>query len=149
FPETKERTTQFKGYILGLKDNPGIHRAGLTIRPEDIAEIRSHDHVLAQCLDVVLGAMSFRLNDKHRQIPEGERRRGKRTVAKEKLYKLILTEIRRSKSGFNIGISTGSGGDPYYNWNAPYAHWLFVPNEMQYRGELTKKGKRNGPTQPT
>lgn len=88
FPDTKEAATQFKGYILGLKDNPKIRQAGLTIRPEDIAEIRSHDHVLAQCLDVVLGAMAFRLNDKHKEIPHGQRRRGKRTVAKEKLYNI-------------------------------------------------------------
>ncbi|MEI6350422.1 MAG: DUF3800 domain-containing protein [Verrucomicrobiota bacterium] len=72
FPETKEATTQFKGFILGLRDNTEFRRAGLTIRDEDIAEIRSHDHVLAQCLDVVLGAMSFRLNDKHKEKPEGQ-----------------------------------------------------------------------------
>jgi hypothetical protein len=149
FPETKEAATQFKGYILGLKDNPGIHRAGITIRPEDIAEIRSHDHVLAQCLDIVLGAMAFRLNDKHREIPPGEKRRGRRTVAKEQLYKTILAEIRRLKPRFNIGISTGSGGDLANRWHAPYLHWRFVPSEMEFRGELTKNGRKNGPTQPT
>jgi hypothetical protein len=47
FPETREAATQFKGHILGLKDNPKIHQAGFTLVPEDIAEIRSHDHVLA------------------------------------------------------------------------------------------------------
>jgi Protein of unknown function (DUF3800) len=149
FPETKEAATQFKGFILGLKDNPAIHHAGLTIRPEDIAEIRSHDHVLAQCLDVVLGAMAFRLNDKHLEIPTGEKRRGKRTVAKERLYKAILADIRQLKPGFNIGNSTGTGGDPTARWQAPYLHWRFVPSEMEYRGELTKRGKKNGPTQPT
>lgn len=149
FPETKEAATQFKGFILGLKDHPPIHRAGLTIRAEDIAEIRSHDHVIAQCLDVVLGAMAFRLNDKHREIPKGLKRRGKRTVAKEKLYKSILTEIRHLKPGFNIGISTGLGTDPASSWAAPYRHWSFVPSEMHYRGEFTKRGKKNGPAQPT
>ena len=46
FPDTREAATQFKGFILGLKDNALIRRAGITIRAEDIAEIRSHDHVL-------------------------------------------------------------------------------------------------------
>lgn len=137
FPETREAVTQFKGFILGLKDNPKIRHAGFTIAPEDIAEIRSHDHVLAQCLDVVLGAMSFRLNDKHKEIPSGERRRGKRTVAKERLYKAILAEIRRIKPGFNVGISTG--GTPEERWSAPYRHWRFVPTEVEYREELTKR----------
>jgi hypothetical protein len=149
FPETKEAATQFKGFILGLKDNPKIHHAGLTLRPEDIAEIRSHDHVLAQCLDIVLGAMSFRLNDKHKEKIPGTARRGKRTVAKEQLYKSILTEIRRLKPGFNIGISTGTPAGAPDRWTAPYLHWRFVPSEMQYRGELTKPKKKSGPTQPT
>lgn len=146
FPETKEATTQFKGYILGLKDNSAIRRAGLTISPEDIAEIRSHDHVLAQCLDVVLGAMAFRLNDRHKDIPKGEKRRGKRTVAKEALYKAILTDIRKLKPGFNIGISTGTAGAADQRWHAPYLHWRFMPSEVEYRGELTKRKKKNGPT---
>lgn len=149
FPETKEAATQFKGFILGLKDNAGIHRAGLTIAPEDIAEIRSHDHVLAQCLDIVLGAMSFRLNDKHKEIPPGEKRRGKRTVAKERLYRTIRSEIDRIKPGFNIGISTGTPGGPAERWTAPYLHWRFMPSEMEYRKALTKNAKKNGPTQPT
>lgn len=149
FPETKEAATQFKGFILGLKDNPAIHHAGLTIHPEDIVEIRSHDHVLAQCLDVVLGAMAFRLNDKHLEIPPGEKRRGRRTVAKEQLYKAIIAEIRRLKPGFNIGVSTGTAGDASQRWNAPYRHWRFVPTEMEFRSDMTKRGNKNGPTRPT
>jgi hypothetical protein len=149
FPDTREAATQFKGFILGLKDNPKIRQAGFTIKPEDIAEIKSHDHVLAQCLDVVLGAMAFRLNDKHREIPPGQTRRGKRTLAKEQLYKTILAEIRHLKPGFNIGISTGTGGDPAARWHAPYLHWRFMPAEVEYREEMTKRKKKNGPTQPT
>ena len=146
FPDTREAATQFKGYILGLKDNPKIRQAGFTIRPEDIAEIRSHNHVFAQCLDIVLGAMAFRLNDKYREIPPGEKRRGSRTIAKERLYKTIHAEIRQLKPGFNIGISTGTGGDPAARWHAPYLHWRFMPAEVEYREEMTKRKKKNGPT---
>ena len=148
FPDTQEAATQFKGFILGLKDNPKIRQAGWTIAPEDIAEIRSHDHVLAQCLDIVLGAMAFRLNDKHKEIPPGETRRGKRTIAKEALYKTILAEIRHLKPGFNIGISTGTA-DFASRWNAPYLHWRFVPSEFDFQKNMTKKGRKNGPAQPT
>lgn len=149
FPETREAATQFKGFILGLRDNTEIRKAGITIHPEDIAEIRSHDHVLAQCLDIILGAMSFRLNDKHKEIPEGKRRRGRRTIAKEKLYKTILEHIRSLHPGFNIGVTTGSPRGTESRWHAPYRHWRFIPSEMEYRGELTKRPKKNGPTQPT
>jgi len=149
FPETKEAASQFKGYILALKDNPHIRRAGLTLRFEDIAEFRSHDHVLAQCLDIVLGAMAFRLNNKHQAIPPGAFRRGRRTVAKERLYKAILAEIRRIRPGFNVGISTGTRGGAAERWTAPYLHWRFVPSQMEYHGEFAKPKKRNGPAQPT
>ena len=59
FPDTRETATQFKGFILGLKDNHKIREAGFTIAPEDIAEIRSHDHVLAQCLASYSGPWPF------------------------------------------------------------------------------------------
>jgi hypothetical protein len=93
--------------------------------------------------------MSFRLNNKHQQIPPGATRRGKRTVAKEQLYKTILQEVRRIKPGFNIGISTGTPGGHQDRWTAPYRHWRFVPSEWKYREEFTKPRKKNGPTQPT
>jgi hypothetical protein len=147
FPETREAVTQFKGYILGLRDNPKIHDAGFTLALEDIAEIRSHDHVLAQCLDIVLGSMSFRLNDKHKEIPPGKKRRGKRTVAKEKLYNTIREEIFKIRPNFNVGSSTGLSLDE--RWAAPYAHWKFIPSETEYRSELTKPKKKKGPAQPT
>ena len=126
-PETGEAVSQFKKYILGLKDNRRIREAGFTIAPEDITEIRSHDHVLVQCLDIVLGAMNFRLNCKHEEkLPDGISR-GKKTVAKEKLHETILTEIRRWKPDFDIGSTTGKGKKPTFRWEAPYAHWSFVP----------------------
>jgi len=134
FPQqSKEAITRFKGYILALKDNSKIRQAGFTIALENIAEIHSHDHVLVQCLDIVLGAMSFRLNHKHREIPPGKKRRGKKTLAKEKLYKTILAEIRRKKKHFNIGISTS--GDKASHWSAPYQHWNFIPTSYRNQNQ--------------
>jgi hypothetical protein len=148
-PETREASAQFKGYILGLKDNPKIRESGLSLAMEDITEFSSHNHVLAQCLDIVLGAMSFRLNDKHKQKPAGSGRRGKRTIAKEKLFKAISKHIRKIRPGLNIGISTGTPGGIADRWNAPYLHWRFVPSEMEFRKEYVKPKKKNGPAQPT
>jgi hypothetical protein len=91
----------------------------------------------------------FRLNDKHKEIPRGEKRRGKRTIAKEQLYKTLLQEIRQMKPGFNIGMSTGTAGDLAARWHAPYLHWSFVPSGVGCRQEVTKRGKKKGPTQPT
>ena len=81
--QIREKLAQFRGFIAGLSDNPRVCRIGLTIEERDIAEVDSKQHILLQCADVVLGSMSFRLNEKHKAIPEGKKLRGKRTVAKE------------------------------------------------------------------
>ena len=148
FPETGDGIAKFKSFILGLNDSGGIARAGFVIREENIAEIRSHEHVLAQCLDIVLGSMAFRLNDKHKLKPPGSSRRGRRTVAKESLYKTILSEIRTIHPRFNIGVSTGTTALED-RWSAPYLHWSFVPKIAKYRGELTKGRAKSGPAPPT
>jgi len=65
------------GYLAGLEHGPAFRRAKVLIPRDQIAEVRSHDHVVMQFLDVVLGAMQFRLNDRHKRKPEGAAHRGK------------------------------------------------------------------------
>ena len=82
-----------------------------------------------QCVDVVLGAMFFKLNGLNKVIPQGETRRGKRTVAKEKLYQHIYKRISEIHPAFNAGVSTGSRGRNNPHWESPYEHWKFVSNK--------------------
>jgi hypothetical protein len=126
-PDTREKVARFKSFLCGLSRSPEFRRARIVIPQDQIAEVRSHDHVVLQCLDIVLGAMQFRLNDKHKAKPRGARTRGRKTIAKEKLYKAIGRHIRRIYPNFNIGISTGIRGDPRNRWFHPYRHWLFIP----------------------
>jgi hypothetical protein len=128
-PDTEEQIAKFRGFLVALERTPEFRRLGLTVRPEDVADVASHDHDLLQCLDIVLGAMHFRLNDKHLEKPPGKYRRGKRTVAKENVYNHINRRIRAIYPHFNIGISTGHKGDEANRWKHPYRHWLFVPTE--------------------
>lgn len=65
-PKNREQNSAFKSFILRLNSNAQFRAARIRFREDQIAEVRSHEHVLMQCLDVVLGAMSFRLNDKHK-----------------------------------------------------------------------------------
>ena len=60
-PTNREATAQFKSYVEGLNRNPQLHDAGIKFDKQQIAEVDSHDHVLLQCLDIVLGSMAFRL----------------------------------------------------------------------------------------
>lgn len=138
-PDNREKRARFKAYLHALQESTIFSRQGLTIREEDIAEVRSHDHVLLQCVDIVLGSMAFRLNDRHKARLPGTRRRGNRTIAKEKLYKAICAEIRTIYPGFNIGMTTGRRGGPEDVWRHPYRHWLFVPKESEYDGRRTKR----------
>ena len=148
FPDTKEKARRFIDFVLKLQEQQEFAQAGLTMRREDITEIDSKKHVLLQCLDVVLGSMYFRLNDLHKEKPLGSRTRGKRTIAKEKLYKYISGRIRKMLPGFNIGISTGLKGNELNAWLHPYGHWLFVPAQSRVDPTLCKP-KRKGPISPT
>src|SRR5690606_7144357 len=117
--ETREKVAKFKDYIEGLGSSTAFRNAGIKLHKEDIAEVRSHDHVLLQGLDIVLGAMCFRLNNKHKIKPDGSRRRGRRTIAKEKLYKKIVARVCRIRPHFNFGTSTGFDDGPVSKWKHP------------------------------
>jgi hypothetical protein len=140
-PDTREKCSAFKGFVLGLNKNVHFKQARILLREDQIAEVDSKHHVIMQSLDVVLGAMQFRLNDKHKEKPEGQRHRGKRTRAKEGVYKEIYGLIRGIYPGyqFNIGISTGTDGDPAAKWHDPYRHWLFLPRELEIKQEYAKR----------
>jgi len=135
-PHTRERSAQFKGFLMGLQRTSAL-RGRVIVDPEQITEIDSHEHVILQCVDVVLGAVHFRLNDKHKVKSPGKRIRGKRTIAKHKLYKHINARIRAIYPYFNVGITTG-GGRGVDRWKHPYRHWLFVPEKHEYDGSYEK-----------
>ncbi len=140
-PANREQNVQFKAYLLGLNHNPNFRAAGICFRADQIAEVRSHDHILLQCLDVVLGAIAFRLNDKHKQKLPGQRQRGKRTIAKEKLYQHIRERICRVYPNFNIGETTGKQGEWSNLWRHPYRHWKFIPSDHEKDPTRTKQKK--------
>jgi hypothetical protein len=142
FPETGEKVERFKGFLLALRKNKKFRDINLKIKRDDVIEIRSHEHVLIQCLDVVLGAMAFRLNDKHKEKLPEMKRRGKRTKAKEELYKMVLKQIRSIHPNFNIGVTTSIGGDIGRRWEDPYLHWCFQPQATVYEAKLSKRGQR-------
>lgn len=135
-PDTRERIAQFKGFLKGLERTSTL-RGHIVVDPEQITDVRSHDHVVMQCLDIVLGAMHFRLNNKHLEKPPGRRTRGKRTIAKEKLYKHINKRIRAIYPNFNIGITIG-GGTGAGRWLHLYRHWQFVPRNFEYDAQYEK-----------
>ena len=138
-PDTREKCELFKDFIHGINRWPGFSKSHVHIRRDQLAEVNSHDHVLLQCLDVILGSMQFRLNRKHTVKPVGARCRAKKTIAKERLYKHIDEHIRRIYPGFNIGITTGMQADRANIWKHPYRHWVFVPTDARINVSADKK----------
>lgn len=137
-PDTGEKVEQFKGFLGALQRWRGFQDANIRIADENITEVKSHDHVLLQCLDIVLGSIAFRLNDRHKQKIPGKRLRGKRTRAKEDLYRFIHDQICQIYPRFNIGVSTSIRGEVKNRWVDPYRHWCFQPKEFDYAEDLTK-----------
>lgn len=138
-PDTKEKAMQFKSFLLGLNYNKQIKNNGLILSPQNITDVHSHDHVILQSVDIILGAMQFRLNDHHKDKPEGQSRRGKRTIAKEKVYKHINACIQKIYPGFNIGTSTSWRNSLTNIGSDPYRHWLFVPSDSNMDDKKTKR----------
>lgn len=140
-PDKEENSRAFKDRILGLNNDERFRNNRVTIHHDAVGEIDSKNHVILQCLDIVLGSMQFRLNDKHKvKLPES-RYRGKKTIAKEKLYKIIRARINQQYPNFNIGVSTSIHDDLHNRWLHPYRHWRFVPTESETDVTKSKRYK--------
>jgi hypothetical protein len=128
-PDTKEAVWKFKSFLTILSKTREFREAGVSITWENITEVTSHFHDVLQCLDIVLGAIHFKLNDKHRYIEKGRKRRGKRTKAKERVFKHISKRIRAIYPNFNVGTSTSHGDNEANRLHHAYRHWRFIPRE--------------------
>lgn len=137
FPDTSKQADEFRKFLLGLNDRH-FGQQGLNLAPENIGEAKSHRHMILQGTDLVLGAIQFKLNGLDKAIPQGKRRRGKKTLAKERVYRHILNRIWRIYPNFNIGASTGTQGDLRNRWRHPYRHWKMVP----YNYEIDSTAKK-------
>lgn len=126
-PDKKIKVDEFKSFIVDLPKRTEFRESGLRIRKSDITEIISHQHVLLQCVDIVLGAMYFRLNDMHLVIQPGQQTRGKRTIAKDELSMHILNHIKDIHKNFEISKSTPNYGKNMSHLESPYEHWRFIP----------------------
>lgn len=93
-------------------------------------------------MDIILGSMDFKLNGFNEIKDVDTGKRSKRTIAKDKLYKVINKNIREIRKGFNIGVSTGIDGDSNNYWKHLYRHWNFISAYSHFDKSLTKKTDR-------
>ena len=131
-PDTKEQNDDFKAHLCYLQELQQFKKAGIRIKHDDIAEIDSHKHAIQQCMDIILGAMSFRLNELHLEIPKGESMPGKKTVAKTSLFNHILELIQAVDGVEMFRIEENTIPDSAKSrWKMPYRHWRFIPAELK------------------
>lgn len=128
----------FKAHIAYLQNLWQFRKARIIIRHDDIAEIDSHEHSIQQCMDIVLGSISFMLNKKNEEIPAGATERGHRTIAKEQLFFHILEHIKDCDNIELFDISnTTPISVPKDFWSMPYRNWKFTTPE--FRNDNKKK----------
>lgn len=140
-PDSPAKRDRFMDYLSKIPKSGLYRRAGIAIPRTEITDVDSSKHVILQGLDVILGAICWRLNDRHKDKPAGSRLRGKRTVAKHSLYKSINHNIRQIYPNFNIGVGTAQHNGPSDRWTQPYRHWRFTPTHHILNND---KGKRIG-----
>ena len=138
-PQNAEKLDQFKTYMSSLSEFPIWKRAGFSIAYEDITDVNSKDHNILQALDVVLGGIQSRLNEKHTRVVPPAKRRTKRARAKDLVYKRIKERIFEIYPNFNVGISTGTPNGAEDRFNHLYRHWLFLPANAKLDESQTKK----------
>jgi hypothetical protein len=142
-PDTKEQVENFRSFLVGLARRSEFRAREIRIKPENVTDVRSHEHDILQCLDIVLGAMHFWLNDLNKETKPGKKRREKRTRQKELVYRRINARIRAIYPNFNIGVSTGRYTEDC-RWSDPYRHWLIKPrksNRVVLPGSKKKRKK--------
>lgn len=130
---------EFLKAIYHLNELISFQKANIHINDGDVAEVNSKKHLPLQVMDVVLGSMCFRLNDKHKERGI-DGKRAKRNIVKERIYKYIRTKIWQLYPGFNIGITTPITKQSDL-WERPYLHWNFVPRNYTKNEGMTKRHK--------
>ena len=137
-PCSKEQKNSLKKSMFRYNNELKQNNTEIT----EIVEIDSKKHVIQQCMDIILGSMNFKLNDFDKIKDEETGKRSKRTIAKEKLYKVINKNIRDIRKGFNVGVSTSNDNDVTNIWKHKYRHWNFISKYSHFDRTLTKKGTK-------
>ncbi len=140
-PLRQAERDDFISHIRGLAKDHILKKMGLKIAEDSIIEVNSKQHLPLQFMDVILGAICFKLNEKDKLKAEGENKVGKRTIMKLKLYKHINMRIRDIYPNFNIGVTTPIRVNSD-SWTQVYRHWSFIPKYHTRDTARTKRAKK-------
>ncbi|WP_335622023.1 DUF3800 domain-containing protein [Legionella israelensis] len=126
-PQKEDDCNKFKYFVSNL-DKFIPDQYNLVCSAEQIHEVDSKKSIIIQSVDIVLGAIQAKLNDKFANKNKNKKRPEK-TRLKENLYKRINSHIREIYPNFNIGASTSYQNDISNRFRHPYRHWNFEPSD--------------------
>ena len=119
--QTKTEVYKFKTYLSKK----------LNLNSSQISDIDSSKHIIIQAIDILTGAISFKLNKKDLER-NCDGKIGKKTKSKLNIYKYINARIRSLSPQnyykyFNIGVSTGTLNCEGFNRKLfdKYRHWCY------------------------
>ena len=123
-PYPAETRQAFKEHIRALQSTAPFQMAHLKIRKQDVTEVNSKRHLVLQMLDVVLGSVCYRFNNRL-PVPSGEKPAGsQRKAAKEKLFQHIHGKLQALWPGIPIRNTTPVHASED-TWNHPYRQWVW------------------------
>ena len=140
-PLNQDDKRNFVKHLYSLNNDADFKAKGVRFVDKGISEVDSKSHLPLQFMDVILGAICFKLNEKDKLKSDGDEKPGKRTILKIKLYKHISQKIREIYPDFNIGISTPIK-DERDRWIQIYRHWSFKPKHHTRNLTRTKRAKK-------
>jgi hypothetical protein len=127
-PEDPVKRREFREFMLRCHSFRR-YQGQAPFRFVEVGEVNSKDHILLQCVDVIIGSAGFRLNKMH-LVTQRNGRRAKATKAKEQLYRQItarigkITMAERGREAYGIGVSTSTG--TFENrWRLKFRQWDF------------------------
>ena len=71
-----------------MNNDSDFKAKGVNFVEKGISELDSKSHLPLQFLDVILGAICFKLNEKDKLKSDGDEKPGKRTILKPRLFHL-------------------------------------------------------------
>ena len=122
-PVPVEDKRVFRRQLYRLNSGCVFQSGGVRVFPGDIGEVDSRDHVLLQCLDVVLGAMQSGMNAR------GYRVSGKRSLARSQLSAHVLRQVKSIHPDFHMEATTPVAAGQ--GWQCFYRHRLYGSKGME------------------
>ena len=95
----------------------------------NVTAVESEKHIILQCVDLIIGAVGYKLNKKYKA--KTGHRRSRSAVAKIELWERIRDRLgaidmgERGTHSFAVGVNTGTGPEATNRWRHKFRQWDF------------------------